>query len=514
MQKGFAVLTLAALAASTAPAAAAAPSFSDLTNHWAQAQVEAAAAAGYAAGYPDGTFRPDDAITRAEFFKLLTAAMGQPLGPGLTVGFQIEDHWAFHQGYIQGAVRAGLLMPTDYGESFGPDTQITRREILMAAIRALGLEPVSYDTEVQLDAADAETYPTWLQQWATLALQKGLITGYPDGSLQLDAPATRAEALTIIQRLLPGVTAEVAPAEAPPAAAIRYRAEGEPTWQVADPTTLPYVISDGTNGYPLPESARNVSLLPSPGSACWVAYTQDGADSSESVDVILRLQGGEVTQVFREPSAGELRLLLTLDQQGQVWFSDGPILKVADAQGQVKRMADLKEPLFLGTMDAQGSFWGIGASGKLWCVDGAGRAEAMDTDLQPTDVVVAVVPADQDAIWLLVYRGNGELESWLAARGLLQQTLLLSAHATQPDAAPPVVMGLTGDDLWLARMTQTSSVESEQTGYLAFDLSDGTFRTLVLPEEVSTPIRMRTSPEGTPLVEDAAGSFWQILPHK
>lgn len=233
MQKRFALLTAAAFLAAAVPAAAA-PSFSDTAGHWAEASVEAAAAAGYAAGYPDGTFRPDSKITRAEFFKLLSAAMGQPLAPGLAAGFQLENHWAFNQGWVQGAVRAGLLNPADYEGSFGPDNLITRREIIMAAVRALGLEPVVYATEAHLDAADAEAYPTWLQPWAALALEKGLLTGYPDGSLRLGDTATRAEALTIIQRLLPSITAKAAPAEAPPATAVRYAAEGEPTWRLAD----------------------------------------------------------------------------------------------------------------------------------------------------------------------------------------------------------------------------------------------------------------------------------------
>lgn len=514
MQKRFALLTAAAFLTAAAPAAAA-PSFSDMTDHWAKASVEAAAAAGYAAGYPDGTFRPDSNITRAEFFKLLSAALGQPQAPGLAAGFQLEDHWAFNQGYVQGAVRAGLLEPSDYGESYGPDSLITRREIVLAAIRALGLEPVLYDLEIQLDAADADAYPAWLRPWAALALEKGLLTGYPDGSLHLGEPATRAEALTIIQRLLPTITAEVAPAEAPPQAAARYAAEGEPTWQVADPSTLPYTVTDGTESYTLPDSARAVILVPAPGGACWVAYTMDDADTGEMIDVIARLQDGEMTPVVREPAAAG-PYVLTLDAQGRLWFSEGAMLKRATAQGQVESVADVQEPLFLGMVDKQGTFWGVGESHTLWQVDGAGKAASIATDADVQDVVVAVAPKEEGSVWLLVYRGETEeLESWLVAEGqVVHRNRLLSSYVTGPDAMAPRAVGLAGDDLWLARLTQTSPVDWAQTGFFAFDLSDGTLRPLVLPETVERPVSMTTSPEGAPLLEDASGSFWQILPQE
>lgn len=59
----------------TVSARAAEPSYSDLTGHWSQAEVEAAAQAGWVNGYPDGTFRPEVQVSRSEFVKLLLAAI-------------------------------------------------------------------------------------------------------------------------------------------------------------------------------------------------------------------------------------------------------------------------------------------------------------------------------------------------------------------------------------------------------------------------------------------------------
>jgi hypothetical protein len=52
--------------------------FSDVpASHWAQKNIQSAAAKGWVAGYPDGTFRPDQAVTRAEAVVILNAVLGR-----------------------------------------------------------------------------------------------------------------------------------------------------------------------------------------------------------------------------------------------------------------------------------------------------------------------------------------------------------------------------------------------------------------------------------------------------
>ena len=71
-----ALLLLALLipAAAAAPALGGGTKFSDIQGHWAERQIEQAVSEGWVNGYPDGTFRPDETITQAEFTKLLLAA--------------------------------------------------------------------------------------------------------------------------------------------------------------------------------------------------------------------------------------------------------------------------------------------------------------------------------------------------------------------------------------------------------------------------------------------------------
>ena len=76
------------------PLALAAPStegsFSDVEDHWAQAEIEKAVATGWVDGYPDGTFKPEKTITRAEFTKMILDATH--LTPGRETVAWMKDH--------------------------------------------------------------------------------------------------------------------------------------------------------------------------------------------------------------------------------------------------------------------------------------------------------------------------------------------------------------------------------------------------------------------------------------
>jgi pectate disaccharide-lyase len=79
----------------------AATSFSDSGSHWAKSAIEQAAAAGWVNGYEDGSFRPDQSITRAETVVLLNRALGRTPNPEQLAGkkgFSDLDsgHWAYY----------------------------------------------------------------------------------------------------------------------------------------------------------------------------------------------------------------------------------------------------------------------------------------------------------------------------------------------------------------------------------------------------------------------------------
>ena len=150
----------------------------------------------YLMGYPDGTVRPGGSITRAEattiFFRLLTEeSRSQFWATENRYSDVSADQW--YNNAVSTMTRAGIVNGYPDG-TFRPNAPITRAE--MAKIIALfaKLEP------------SAERFPDTVGHWAEpyirLAAGSGWIEGYPDGTFRPDRAITRAETVTMIDRVL------------------------------------------------------------------------------------------------------------------------------------------------------------------------------------------------------------------------------------------------------------------------------------------------------------------------
>jgi hypothetical protein len=171
--------------------------FKDITGHWAEKDIEKLAAMRAVAGYPDGTFKPDNNITRAEFAVLLAKALGWPAKPG-GLGFadaaEIPD-WA--RGYISAAMDKGVISGFE-DNTFKPNRPITRSEITVIVVRALGLAPEAG----ALNFSDASEIPDWAEGYIAAAVNQGIIVGKPGNIFAPDDNATRAEAASLVLRLM------------------------------------------------------------------------------------------------------------------------------------------------------------------------------------------------------------------------------------------------------------------------------------------------------------------------
>lgn len=175
---------------SSANRAAYATEFSDITGHWASSDIMALTSKGLIGGYPDGTFRPDAIITRAEFSALLVRALKLPERSDSafpdTVG-----HWA------AGSLATARMYRVANGYPDGrahPDEPLTRAEMAVMLSNALHPAPGGPD------------FSDTSNHWANSEIRKiagyKLMSGYPDGTFAPDAAATRAEAASVIARVL------------------------------------------------------------------------------------------------------------------------------------------------------------------------------------------------------------------------------------------------------------------------------------------------------------------------
>jgi uncharacterized repeat protein (TIGR02543 family) len=118
--------------------------FSDVAvgKHWANTAISTLANAEVINGYPDGSFRPDAPMTRAELIAVVARFLKTPTVEGGTAFTDVDGHWA--KAYIYAAFEAGIIQ--GYGDgTFRPDALITRAEVVTIVNNLLGHNPRSVD---------------------------------------------------------------------------------------------------------------------------------------------------------------------------------------------------------------------------------------------------------------------------------------------------------------------------------------------------------------------------------
>ncbi len=178
--------------------------FADLKGHWAAQTVQELVDKGIISGYEDNTFRPDNLINRAECSAILARALQLPAGAVTLEAFSdAADVPAWAAAPVAAAVEAALLKgyPEEDGTTtFRPARQVTRAELAVILSRVV-VKEIGEQQPAAAGFADLEQIPAWAQEEVSLAAEKGLVQGYPDGTFQPDKEVTRAEAAAMIARL-------------------------------------------------------------------------------------------------------------------------------------------------------------------------------------------------------------------------------------------------------------------------------------------------------------------------
>ncbi len=201
MLLGAAVLVL------TSVPALAFPDVSD--DYWAAPQIKLLSEQGVIVGYPDGTFKPDADVTRAEFAAMAIRALGQQhIKVAQPVHFSDidETHWAYED--IQKALYFDLISCEKSGELFRPDDSVSRAESLTVAVNALTTETISQAKAKEVLEKiyiDANSIPEWFIIPAGKAEILGMVVVAPSASkaaLEAERPATRAEVAAILYNMM------------------------------------------------------------------------------------------------------------------------------------------------------------------------------------------------------------------------------------------------------------------------------------------------------------------------
>lgn len=201
------LLSTAFIAAFTITAANAFPDVSD--SHWAAPQIKILSEQGVIVGYPDGTFKPDENVTRAEFASMAIKALGQENTKVVQpVNFADinQEYWAYDA--IQKALYFDLVSLPKEGDLFRPDNSVSRAESLSVAVNALTTEQISEQKAKEvLEKAyiDANSVPEWFIIPAGKAEILGMMVIMPSADkakIEAERPATRAEVAAILFKMM------------------------------------------------------------------------------------------------------------------------------------------------------------------------------------------------------------------------------------------------------------------------------------------------------------------------
>ena len=170
--------------------------FDDIDTHWARLEIEEWAIKGLIKGYHDGTFKPNNNITRAEFITLINKALNIQIEEDISFEDVDGNEWYYKD-----------LKKATYGEyisgyednMFKANNRITRQEVAVILQNLVQLEETEEDGLEQYN--DTQNTPDWSKTALRLAVQKGYLTGYTDNTLKASNYITRAESIKVLKNL-------------------------------------------------------------------------------------------------------------------------------------------------------------------------------------------------------------------------------------------------------------------------------------------------------------------------
>lgn len=170
---------------------------SDITGHWAESQIKDFISKGYLNGYPDGTFKPQASIKRAEFVKILNKVFGLTTKSGKVFDDTVW-HWAKDE--IDIAVTNGVCQGTS-STTFEPDAPITREA---AAKMIANYKKISDTHHNKINGYnDGSQTANWAINEVEAILEAGYMNGYSDtNTFKPKNNITRAEAVVTLGRVI------------------------------------------------------------------------------------------------------------------------------------------------------------------------------------------------------------------------------------------------------------------------------------------------------------------------
>lgn len=171
-------------------------SVTDVSGYWAYPHIKSLLEKGIIIGYGDGTFRPEQSISRAEFVTMINRAFY--FNTAASISYKDVLPWAWYYDDIGRAVEAGYL-PEAFGNRLLPNQYLTREEAAYMLAVVLKMDMFQRSS---LPFIDAYSVSSFYRNAVMAMVRSGFMSGYPEGVLRPQQPISRAESAVLISNAL------------------------------------------------------------------------------------------------------------------------------------------------------------------------------------------------------------------------------------------------------------------------------------------------------------------------
>ncbi|HEY9878568.1 MAG TPA: S-layer homology domain-containing protein [Leptolyngbyaceae cyanobacterium] len=170
-------------------------------TYWAYPFIAGLYTNGIVANFPEGVFKPEQPMTRAEFAALLNAALASSsTQPSRNFTDIAPDYWG--KSAIDKVVGTGYMQGFPEGD-FRPDQLVTREQVMVTLASGLGVQDAPNSQDALSLFVDSNTLSDWARNKVAAAAATGLVVNYPDPTqLRPTQPATRAEVVAMMYQVL------------------------------------------------------------------------------------------------------------------------------------------------------------------------------------------------------------------------------------------------------------------------------------------------------------------------
>ena len=169
--------------------------FSDVaSNHWGKSYIDYLSSTGIITGYPDGSFKPSEAVKVNEFIAMTVKALGYSLESK-------SSDWA--KPFIDKAIELKIIENREFNSY---SANINREQMVSIAANALALKETKVGNQIDLylrnDLKDYHLIDNYYKQNVFEVYKWGLVNGFPDGTFKPKNTASRAEACVVLNKMM------------------------------------------------------------------------------------------------------------------------------------------------------------------------------------------------------------------------------------------------------------------------------------------------------------------------